>query len=239
MFFNLFTFFNPSEETHPSYDWKAKIKNLLLSYCYMYLAIILSAIFLLRPLDYLVTDILGFPSIMEAIGKSSDRIATISFWFVVIIIPIIEEILFRLFLNFKKKEIWLSVFFMLLLALGIRVTSDALFLLSTWVKVGISLSVVVVLYFFVIDNIKFSIRLQRSLTVVSIIAFGLMHIDNLEKIYYSLLLIYPFFVLPQMIMGYFGTNLRLKQGFVWGILLHCMTNLTFFLLHKILYYGTS
>lgn len=234
MFFNLFTVFNPSEESHPSYDWKAKIKNLLLSYCYMYLAIILSAIFLLRPLDYLVTDILGFPSIIAAIGKSSDRIATISFWFVVIIIPIIEEILFRLFLNFKKNEICLSVFFMLLLALGIRVTSDALFLLSTWVKVGISLSVVVVLYFFVIDNIKFSIRLQRSLTIVSIIAFGLMHIDNLEKIYYSLLLIYPFFVLPQMIMGYFGTNLRLKQGFVWGILLHCMTNLTFFLLYKIL-----
>lgn len=239
MFFNLFTVFNPSEETHTSYDWKAKIKNLLLSYCYMYLAIILSALFFLRPLDYLVTNILGFPSIMEAIGKSSDRIATISFWFVVIIIPIIEEILFRLFLNFKKKEICLSVFFMLLLALGIRVNSEALFLLSTWVKVGISLSVVVVLYFFVIDNIKFSIRLQRSLTIVSIIAFGLMHIDNLEKIYYSLLLIYPFFVLPQMIMGYFGANLRLKQGFVWGILLHCMTNLTFFLLHKILYYGTS
>ena len=239
MFFNLFTVFNPSEESHESYNWKAKIKNLLLSYCYMYLAIILSALFLLRPLDYLVTNILGFPSIMEAIGKSSDRIATISFWFVVIIIPIIEEILFRLFLNFKKKEICLSVFFMLLLALGIRVNSEALFLLSTWVKVGISLSVVVVLYFFVIDNIKFSIRLQRSLTIVSIITFGLMHIDNLEKIYYSLLLIYPFFVLPQMLIGYFATNLRLKQGFVWGILLHCMTNLTFFLLHKILYYGTS
>lgn len=239
MFFNLFTIFNPSEESHPSYDWKAKIKNLLLSYCYMYLAILLSVIFLLRPLDYLVTDILDFPSIMKAIGKSSDRIATISFWFVVIVGPIIEEIAFRLFLNFKKMEICLSVFFMLLMVLGIRVTSEALFLLSTWVKVGISLLVVVVLYFFVIDNIKFSIRLQRNLTIVSIIAFGLMHIDNLEKIYYSLLLIYPFFVLPQMLIGYFVTNLRLKQGFVWGILLHCMTNLTFFLLHKILYYGTS
>ena len=231
MLFNLFAVFNPSQEAHQSYDWKAKIKNLLLSYCYMYLAIILSVLFLLRPLDYLVTDILGFPSIMEAIGKSSDRIATISFWFVVIVGPIIEEITFRLFLNFKKKEICLSVFFMFLLASGIRVNSEALFLLSTWVKVGISLSVVVVLYFFVIDSIRFSTRIQRSITIVSIIAFGLMHIDNLEKIYYSLLLIYPFFVLPQMIIGYFVTNLRLKQGFVWGILLHCMTNLTFFLLH--------
>jgi len=231
MFFNLFTVFNPSEETQPSFDWKAKIKNLLLSYCYMYLAILLSAIFLLRPLDYLVTDILGFPSIIEAIGKSSNSIASISFWFVVIVGPIIEEITFRLFLNFKKKEICLSVFLMLLMVFGIRLTSEALFLLSTWVKVAISLSVVVVLYFFVIDKIKFSIRIQRSITIVSIIAFGLMHIDNLEKIYYSLLLIYPFFVLPQMLIGYFATNLRLKQGFVWGILLHCMTNLTFFLLH--------
>ncbi|WP_300978565.1 CPBP family glutamic-type intramembrane protease [Flavobacterium sp.] len=233
MFFNLFTVLTPSEESHQSYDWKAKIKNLLLSYCYMYLAIILSAIFLLRPLDYFVTAILGFPSIIESVQKSGVRIATYSFWYVVVIGPILEEITFRLFLNFKKKEICLSVFFMLLLALGIRVTSDALFLLSTWVKVGISLSVVVVLYFYVIDSITFSIRIQRSITMLSILGFGLVHIGNLEKIYFSLLLIYPFFVLPQIIMGYFGTNLRLKQGFVWGILLHCMTNLTFFLLHKI------
>jgi hypothetical protein len=231
MFFNLFTVFSSSQEIHQSYDWKAKIKNLLLSYWYMYLAILLIVLLLLQPLDYFVTTILGFPSIIDSVQKSGVRIATFSFWYVVVIGPILEEITFRLFLNFKKKEICLSVFFMLLLVLGIRVTSEALFLLSTWVKVGISLSVVVVLYFFVIDNIKFSIRLQRSLTIVSIIAFGLMHIDNLEKIYFSLLLIYPFFVLPQMIMGYFGTNLRLKQGFVWGILLHCMTNLTFFLIH--------
>ena len=129
--------------------------------------------------------------------------------------------------------------FLMLLALGIRFTSEALFLLSTWVKVGISLSVVVVLYFFVIDSITFSIRIRRSITIVSILAFGLVHIGNLEKLYFSLLLIYPFFVLPQMLIGYFATNLRLKQGFVWGILLHCMTNLTFFLLHKILYNGTS
>ena len=196
MFFNLFTVFNPSEGSHESYDWKSKIKNLLSSYWYMYLAILLIVLLLLQPLDYFVTTILGFPSIIESVQKSGVRIATYSFWYVVVIGPIIEEITFRLFLNFNKKEICLSVFFMLLLALGIRVDSEALFLLSTWVKVGISLSVVVVLYFFVIDNIKFSIRLQRSLTIVSIITFGLMHIDNLEKIYYSLLLIYPFFVLP-------------------------------------------
>ena len=151
----------------------------------MYLAILLIVLLLLQPLDYFVTTILGFPSIIESVQKSGVRIATYSFWYVVVIGPIIEEITFRLFLNFNKKEICLSVFFMLLLALGIRFTSEALFLLSTWVKVGISLSVVVVLYFFVIDNIKFSIRLQRSLTIVSIITFGLMHIDNLEKIYYS------------------------------------------------------
>ena len=239
MFFNLFTVFNPSQETHPFYDWKVKIKNLLLSYWYMYLAILLIVLLLLQPLDYFVTTILGFPSIIESVQKSGVRIATYSFWYVVVIGPIIEEITFRLFLNFNKKEICLSVFFMLLLALGIRFTSEALFLLSTWVKVGISLSVVVVLYFFVIDSITFSIRIRRSITIVSILAFGLVHIGNLEKLYFSLLLIYPFFVLPQMLIGYFATNLRLKQGFVWGILLHCMTNLTFFLLHKILYYGTS
>ena len=231
MFFNLFTVFNPTLESHQPYDWKTKSKNLLVSYWYMYFALLLCVLLLLRPLDYLVTDILGFPSIMEAIGKSSDRIATISFWFVVIIVPIIEEIMFRLFLNFKKKEICISIFFVLLLVLGIRFTIEAWFLIATWTKVAIAFSVVVLLYFFVIDSITFSIRLQKNITILSIIAFGLMHIDNFETLHYSILFIYPFFVIPQMIIGYFATNLRLKQGFVWGILLHCMTNLTFFLLH--------
>ena len=199
----------------------------------MYLAILLIVLLLLQPLDYFVTTILGFPSIIDSVQKSGVRIATFSFWYVVVIGPILEEITFRLFLNFKKKEICLSVFSMLLLVLGIRFTSEAFFLISTWVKVGISLSVVVVLYFYVIDRITFSIRIRRGITMLSILGFGLVHIGNLEKIYFSLLLLYPFFVLPQMIMGYFGTNLRLKQGFVWGILLNCMNNLTFFLLHKI------
>lgn len=97
MFFNLFTFFNPPQATQQSYHWKAKIKNLLWSYWYMYLVLLVCVLFLLRPLDYLVTDILGFPSILNGMHQSSERIAGLSFWFVVIIGPLIEEIYFAFF----------------------------------------------------------------------------------------------------------------------------------------------
>ncbi|HAH56367.1 MAG TPA: hypothetical protein DCM02_14065 [Flavobacterium sp.] len=58
----------------------------------------------------------------------------------------------------------------------------------------------------------------------SILFFGLIHIANASVLHWELSLFYPFFVLPQIIMGYFITNLRLKYGFWWGYALHVLFN---------------
>ena len=59
---------------------------------------------------------------------------------------------------------------------------------------------------------------------ISIFLFGVSHIFNLENIEFKYFYLYILFIVPQIIMGYFITNLRLKQGFFWGLLLHIIIN---------------
>jgi hypothetical protein len=61
--------------------------------------------------------------------------------------------------------------------------------------------------------------------MVSVVLFGLAHIVNIETLHWKLALLYPVYVLLQMILGYIYSVQRLKLGFVWGLLFHSMINL--------------
>ena len=65
--------------------------------------------------------------------------------------------------------------------------------------------------------------------MVSVVLFGLVHISNIETLHWELALLYPVYVLPQMILGYIFSVQRLKLGFIWGLLFHSMNNLMVFL----------
>ena len=70
---------------------------------------------------------------------------------------------------------------------------------------------------------------QKIITMVSVVLFGLLHIVNIENLHWELALLYPVYVLPQMILGYVSSVQRLKLGFIWGLLFHSMINLMVFL----------
>ncbi|AYN05872.1 CPBP family intramembrane metalloprotease [Flavobacterium sp. 140616W15] len=58
------------------------------------------------------------------------------------------------------------------------------------------------------------------------ISFGLIHIVNFYKIVPSnLLYLTPIFVLPQIALSFFTAYIRMKNGFIWGFLLHFLYNL--------------
>lgn len=52
---------------------------------------------------------------------------------------------------------------------------------------------------------------------------------NIKILHWQLTLFYLFYVLSQMTIGYFTTNLRLKYGFFWGLLFHILINASSFL----------
>ncbi|WP_091393394.1 CPBP family glutamic-type intramembrane protease [Arachidicoccus rhizosphaerae] len=66
------------------------------------------------------------------------------------------------------------------------------------------------------------------------IIFGLGHIFNFAPIHYNLIYFYPVFVLPQLIMGFGFGYVRIKYGFFFGLLLHCITNTLPLLFHLLI-----
>lgn len=62
----------------------------------------------------------------------------------------------------------------------------------------------------------------------SIILFGAIHITNFE-ITPTVIVLAPFLVAPQMVLGAFASYIRVKFGLQWSILLHACHNLILFL----------
>jgi len=62
----------------------------------------------------------------------------------------------------------------------------------------------------------------------SIILFGAVHISNFE-ITPTILILAPFLVAPQLVLGAFASFIRIKFGLGWSILLHACHNLLLFM----------
>jgi membrane protease YdiL (CAAX protease family) len=119
-----------------------------------------------------------------------------------IIIPFFEELIFRLYLRYKNN--YLLHFIISLVSLtGARNEKKAeTVLTSLWKK-----KYTYIFYF-------------------SAILFGIVHITN-YKLSYTILLLSPILIAPQILVGLFIGFLRVRYGFVWGFLLHALHNAVF------------
>jgi len=147
--------------------------------------------------------------------------------------PLIEEGIFRLWLSFDKRHIAISISILCYVAMGNKWPIN----FHTY---QIYLEIILAGFIFLISNkvleykngliIHFFQSNTSKIYIMSILLFGLVHISNFKPIHYNLFYIYPIFVIPQIIMGYFLTNLRVKSGFIWAVLLHILINTTSVLL---------
>lgn len=120
----------------------------------------------------------------------------------VIIIPFFEELIFRLYLRYKNN--YLLHFIISLVSLsGVKNKKKAeTMLTSLWQK-------------------KY-----KYLFYFSALLFGIVHITN-YKLSYTILLLSPILIAPQILLGLFIGFLRVRYGFVWGYLLHALHNAVF------------
>jgi len=65
---------------------------------------------------------------------------------------------------------------------------------------------------------------RKIITFIFIASFGLIHILNFKPLHTELIWVYPIYVLPQISIGYFCSVLRIKIGFIWGLLFHSFIN---------------
>ena len=230
--YNIFKYYEIKKQSTLSAGKIDKVKMLLYSYCYVYISFFFIAFIIIMPLDKIVVKILGQESILATLKSSYQNPQYFTFLNVVVLAPLVEEIIFRLFLDFKKNSIVISLIFAVYFVIGGRFSFENLYNITNLYRLFFSL-VISFLYLKVFSKYEFCIRPKFKIYICtcSIVIFGLTHLQNLDSINYKLLVFYPFFVLPQIIMAYFISNIRLKQGFFWGVLLHSMINFTFYICH--------
>lgn len=203
--------------------WRAK--KFVESFFILFFMIALVLLVIITPLDLFINKFLHYESIMGLISKSHKKINEHPFYVLVFIVPFIEEIFFRLALIVNKFNISIFLGMLSYKLLGGQVIRfdirNQYFIYCILISITIS---VLSYFYFSVKYINFLNQRKNWLIIISIVLFGLIHIFNIKELHWQLALFYPIFVLPQMIMGYFITNLRLKYGFVWGFLLHALFN---------------
>jgi hypothetical protein len=152
------------------------------------------------------------------------------FIMMVLLAPLLEEVMFRLWLSFKKVHVIISlttIFFILIkqfdsrLGNNFKIDTQFLIIIGSAILLGSLIGYIIFLYpikKLVSNNFKYFYWF-------SCIGFGLVHITNFSPLYISIFWAYPFLVIPQLIMGFGFGYFRMKRGFFVALLFHCLINL--------------
>lgn len=149
---------------------------------------------------------------------------------VALIGPMVEETLFRLWLVLNKTNLFISSTLIFWYVIN-RINHYSIFSGKInerfFYNVVIALVIAATLFFVsTFFNLKNIFKNNfRWFYWGSSILFGLIHILNFSPINYSIIWFYPFFILPQLFLGFILGFLRIKSGFYWALLLHCLVNL--------------
>ena len=198
----------------------------------LYFVLQICALLLMFLVDEFLIKKMGFPSVFKLMIESQKKIkGYYGFFLVVILGPLVEELIFRLILVPKRRNIAIFTF-----VFSFLVLNKTYYIIKIDWLLLVSLVVSGLLSFLVFNLLKRNPKIetaigkgQKIITMVSVVLFGLLHIANIENLHWELALLYPVYALPQMILGYVSSVQRLKLGFVWGLLFHSMNNLMVFL----------
>ena len=148
---------------------------------------------------------------------------------VTLVIPLIEEFVFRLHLRPTKVNLGISVVAIIIYPIVNFFPKNCSAALMT--IIGALVVLLLVLYF------AFSGRINRMIEeqwhknylivfCITALVFGGVHILN-YKLTLSLLIFSPLVVAPQLFLGVNIGYLRVRYGFGWGLLLHIVHNIVF------------
>lgn len=215
------------------------IVELLRLFALLYLLALASGL-----LIYLVTSIFSYDFDQNSVvSLVQNAPIVVTFILAVIIAPITEELTFRLFLRYSPWKMALSLTFILIFSidflknyiftnipewfLSIQYLLNGMGILSYLIfAVATTLVIYVIIRTFVKTEKAIEIYKKHfgKLFYLSVILFALIHITNYLNLG-TLILLTPFFILPQFFAGLFLGYVRMIYGFKWGILFHAAYNL--------------
>lgn len=215
---NVFFHFGDNSE-----NLKNKFKNLFYSIFHTYFFVFLFLLFAILFYTF-INYIFKTNYDIFSVFKVTKNDLSSPFYIVVLYGPFIEEILFRLWLSLKSKDIIISMWFWLFLLMN-----------GTFIELRISLILGGV--FILISGIVYwgiqNIFINNSLSwtsyrsqfyLISLVSFSLIHMLNYEFFSLQFWVLLPVYLFPKFIIGFFITKLRLNYGFFWGLSFHIIIN---------------
>jgi hypothetical protein len=182
-------------------------------------------LFVTMPMDFFIMKVLHYESMAKILDPLKNSTVHYPIYLVVLLGPFFEEILFRLGLVINKQNISVFLGVLVFELVGGSISTFSITNSTSIYFALIGLASMLLSFFYLPKKILIYLNSYRSYLIsLSILFFGLLHISNASEFHWQLTLFYPFFVIPQIIMGYFITNLRIKYGFFWGLGLHIVIN---------------
>ena len=148
--------------------------------------------------------------------------------------PLLEESIFRLWLSFKRIHIFISLFIVFYILIGICIPSEKQTFLHGLAKVSyftgysykLPLSILLSSSVFLLsqkslDRIKE--KFGHYFIVLSIIVFATLHISNMSFEWFLLPVAF-LCCLPQFVLGLTVTYYRINLGFFYGLIFHALWN---------------
>ena len=180
---------------------------------------------------FLIFDTSFLVIFLKLINLLPDRVnprvdSLIIFLMLVVIIPLFEEILFRLNLRITRLNIALFFTVLLIVIMKLLYFGDGEFL----IYLGVIPLFPMIYYLIRISNfpVEKAGQLVKSnfkyLFHFLAIFFGMLHLFNYETVYWWMILLFPFLTAPYIAMGYILGYTRMKYGFSNGWLIHSSIN---------------
>lgn len=211
---------NPKDRIEKNLTFKKKIKNIVVLYIFNFVISLIIAI--------LVRIVFDVESLIVDKVKNEWNLTKLIL-VGVLLVPICEELIFRLPLIFKPSYIAISSFifsFILISAFCFQIVffnlEDKVFLrLILSSMISLVIYSITIKYFNKINN--FWKNNFRFIYYLSIGLFGVFHLGNYELTFFNLLL-FPLIILPQLISGSLLGYVRIAYGFSYSCLFHMMFN---------------
>lgn len=139
----------------------------------------------------------------------------------VLLVPVYEEIIFRLCLIFNKRNYFITISVILAIVVYLFFKHKDI----SAIIFGLVLALFLILYFFDFEKIKCFINKHfKYFFWFSVICFGLIHISNFNGDYLTLFVLFPLICFPQLIMGVILGFIRMQYGFFYSVFIHLMVN---------------
>jgi len=156
--------------------------------------------------------------LVDFLGKSAALLI------VGLIVPIVEECMFRLWLSFKKRDILFAIAVILGMIIYNFFDSSYLILSIIILFGALGLYLVTRLKQEVFSKIKD--LYGKYILLFSIVLFAGVHITNFDNLEINLLPIYLLLLMPLFLMSFVITFIRVRIGFIFAVLFHILVNTT-------------